>query len=207
MCHKIDMTGMVFGRWTVLRRTGSDKRGELLWLCRCSCGNESSLTGSSLRSGNSVSCGCYQKDHPSQRKHGASRTRLYGAWKAMIRRCENANTGAYKDYGARGIRVCERWRHSFENFLSDMGPRPKGHSIERKNNDGNYEPSNCHWAPSKDQANNTRANRVLSIHGETKTLTQWSEKSGVRVGTIWKRLSVGWNEERAVFDPVKIEEV
>jgi len=202
LSHRIDMTGKVFGRWTVLSRSGSDKRGELLWLCRCSCGNESSLTGSSLRSGNSISCGCYQAEHPSQKTHGASGTALYGTWKAMIRRCENKNTSAYDNYGGRGIEVCERWRHSFEDFLADMGPRPKGYSIERKNNNGNYEPSNCRWAPPKDQANNTRSNRVLSIRGESKTLTQWSEKSGVGAGTIWKRLSLGWDAERAVFEPV-----
>lgn len=105
MPKSIDICGKRFGRWTVLRGAGNDKRGEALWLCRCDCGKESSLRGSSLRAGHSVSCGCYKKENSPRRTHGASATKVYQVWKGMIRRCENKNTAAYKDYGARGIGV------------------------------------------------------------------------------------------------------
>lgn len=202
MTRMIDISGMIFCRWTVLREDGRDKRGEVLWRCRCKCGNESRITSSSLRSGNSRSCGCILKDHPPKKTHGASNTKLYQVWKGMIRRCENKNTRHYNDYGGRGISVCERWRHSFENFINDMGPRPEGYSIERKDNNGNYEPLNCIWASSKDQNNNTRNNRVIIIGGEQKTMTQWSTIYGISASTIWKRIKLGWSDEDSVLTPV-----
>ena len=208
MSEKKDLSGKTFGRWTAICVSGSDKRGELLWRCHCECGKESSITGGSLRSGNSISCGCFRRENPSQKKHGASvsgtpGSNLYCVWKAMISRCENKNTKSYQNYGGRGISVCDEWRHSFETFISDMGPRPQGHSIERKDNSGNYDHGNCRWANKKEQANNTRVNRTLTIDGDSKTLTQWSEISRISVGTIWKRLDMGWPEQAAVFNSIR----
>lgn len=202
-----DIQGKRFGRWLVLQRTGSDKRGESLWRCRCDCGNEAILIGGSLRTGNSVSCGCFKKENPPRKVHGASGTKMYGRWKGMIRRCENKKTRAYKDYGGRGISVCERWRNSFEAFVVDMGPCPDGYSLERKNNNGNYEPSNCIWVPSDIQANNNRRNRILVCNGESKTMAEWSKITEIKIGTIWKRLKTGWSDEEAILTPTTIEEV
>ena len=201
MSKRIDISGEIFGRWKVLGIAESDRRGELLWHCQCLCGTKSIIHGSSLRSGNSSSCGCYRSENPHRKTHGASLTQEYQVWKAMIRRCENKNVVEYKDYGGRGIGVCPQWRNSFEKFIEDMGERPAGRTIERKNNDGNYELDNCRWATKRDQANNTRANRVLTICGKKKTMSQWSRAYGKKVGTIWKRLTLGWTEEDAIKTP------
>ena len=199
MSKMIDISGKKFGRWTVIQKDKSDKAGIAVWLCRCDCGKESLISGNSLRSGNSISCGCFRKENPNHKTHGQSETKVYLVWRSMIARCYNKNVIAYKDYGGRGISVCDKWRDSFENFISDMGLPPPKHTIERKNNNGNYEPENCLWASYKVQANNRRGNRIIVINGISKTMSQWSEEYGVKVGTIWSRLKNGWSPELAVF--------
>lgn len=148
--------GKKFGRYTVLCRVGFKAK------CRCSCGEERMVYAYDLINGKSKSCGCLRKKILSKlkRKHGyttqTTQHPIYGAWKGMINRCESTNNKAYKHYGGRGIRVCKRW-HTFVNFADDMAASWKrGLSVERKNNDGNYEPSNCKWATMKEQANNRR---------------------------------------------------
>ena len=131
--------------------------------------------------------------------HQMSRTRFYASWREMKRRCYNENVRAYKWYGARGITVCERWRVSFELFFSDVGTRPPGMTIERIDNEGNYEPGNVRWATQKEQSNNTRASRWIELAGQRMTLMQWAEKTGLRCETISKRLDLlGWSVERAL---------
>ena len=162
---KVDMIGKKFNRWTVLKddgfTEGKNKR-YYRYLCVCDCGTVRSVIGRSLRKGITKSCGCLQKERAAaaQVKHGhASRggtTRTYYTWTGMIARCTQPHHGHYKYYGARGIKVCDRWLNSFENFLADMGERPAGRTIDRKNNDGNYEPSNCRWATPKEQVRNQR---------------------------------------------------
>jgi hypothetical protein len=121
----------------------------------------------------------------------------------MRTRCTNPNVPNYKDYGGRGIAVCERWR-SFEAFLADMGPRPGlGYSIERINNDGDYEPGNCRWADRAQQSNNRRNNRLLTWNGETKTLAEWSRTTGLDYAALLARLNRGWSVERALSTPMK----
>jgi hypothetical protein len=124
----------------------------------------------------------------------------YSVWASMLTRCHNPKSVRFYNYGGRGISVCERWATSFENFLDDMGFAPSpAYSIDRINNDGNYEPGNCRWATRKEQSNNTRFNRTLVIDGVSKTLTQWAESSGLGVSTIWARLNVyHWPESRAL---------
>ena len=160
----LDITGQRFGRLVALRDAGrkrnSNKRSTVVWLCRCDCGKEVITTGVLLRAGETKSCGCLKRINSGRRTHGMSsygttRTPEYVTWGMMRKRCNNKNDARYNDYGGRGITVCERW-NSFENFLADMGPRPKGFSIERVNVDGNYEPSNCKWIPWRDQSKNRR---------------------------------------------------
>jgi lambda repressor-like predicted transcriptional regulator len=125
-------------------------------------------------------------------------TRTWGAWKDMKARCLNTKLRNYHRYGGRGITVCERWM-KFENFLEDMGVRPDGMTLERKDNDGNYEPGNVIWASRFAQARNTRRNRYLTINGETQTISEWSREAGQNRETIRRRLSDGWKDIDAVF--------
>lgn len=130
-------------------------------------------------------------------------TTTYRSWSEMRQRCNNPNNDKYRWYGARGIRVCDRWDTSFENFFADMGERPAGHTLDRKETNGHYEPGNCRWATKRTQMNNMRTNRVLCIDAQDRTMTQWSEIYGVPVGTIWRRLELGWTPVDAVQRPVR----
>jgi len=133
--------------------------------------------------------------------HGLSRTPEYKAWKRMRCRCNNPGAHNYKDYGGRGITVCDRW-DSFENFLSDMGPRPSAwHSVERNQNDGDYEPGNCVWATKTEQARNRRSSRFLEIDGVRLTLAGWAERFGQSVHKVHKRLKRGWTITEALERP------
>ena len=166
------------------------------WKCLCDCGTEIYAAGHNLDSGNTQSCGCLHRDN--HRTHGKTKSRVYVIWKAMRRRCQSPKALEFKNYGGRGISVCERWQ-TFENFYEDMGDPPDGFSIERENNDGNYEPSNCRWASYKEQLNNTRSNRFLEAFGKRQTLTQWSEELNIPVTTIRNRLDrAGLSVERAL---------
>jgi hypothetical protein len=150
----VDMTGQSFGRLTVIGRAeNAGKRTR--WLCRCECGGEKPFQRGDLLFGRAVSCGCYR--NAVHTKHGLCHTSEYSIWAGMNDRCSNPNNNAWKYYGGRGIKVCDRWRASFEAFFADIGPRPTSkHSIDRINNDGNYEPGNVRWATATVQANNKR---------------------------------------------------
>lgn len=152
-----DITGQRFGRLTALAPTRSAS-GRFCWLWRCDCGKETVARSGPVRAGQMQSCGCFriERVRAAITTHGASRTPEYDCWIAMFQRCYNPKNPMFKYYGGRGIEVCERW-HKFENFLADMGRRPAGrYSIERIDNDGNYEPRNCKWIPQGEQAKNTR---------------------------------------------------
>lgn len=159
------LSGQKFGRVAVIDRA-PNQSGRVMWNCRCDCGHEVVVRGSALTSGNSKSCGCLVAESMAAtgRKNGThnlSRTPEYHSWKAMSARCYDPNNNRFRYYGARGVTVCQRWRDSFEAFLSDMGPKPSPrHSIDRKETNGRYEPDNCRWATPSEQSKNRRPYRT-----------------------------------------------
>lgn len=194
----IDLTGKRFGRLTVIRRHGTTAYKHPTWLCHCSCGNEHVVTGCSLSQGASRSCGCLDRDQKRamcierNTTHGLSKTKIYKTWVGIRTRCYNPRSTGYHKYGAKGIRVCKRWRHSFENFLEDMGlPPSHKHTIDRRDNHKDYSPSNCRWATQKEQQNNRTNNVRITYAGKTLGLPEWASRIGLDRNTIRNRLKAG----------------
>jgi hypothetical protein len=161
MPKPIDMTGKRFGKLVVIERHGSCSNRHYTWLCKCDCGKKSIVIGGKLRDGSTRSCGCLRDEvrTSGNTTHGKWNTPEWKAWNNIIQRCTNQNSPAYRNYGGRGISVCSEWRHSFDKFYTDMGKRPSSkHSIDRIENNGNYEPNNCRWTTEKVQQNNKRNN-------------------------------------------------
>lgn len=209
-----DLTGQCFGKLTVVSRapnrlipSGVRKISRVMWLCACSCGSGKDVLAAtgSLVGGNTQSCGCKRLDTlaADQGARDISKHPLYARWAGMIQRCTNHNHIGYENYGGRGVVVCERWRNSFLDFLKDMGDMPgRGYSIERKENDGNYEPGNCVWATKGEQSRNTCRNRWIEIGGVTLTVRDWEKERGFKRGAIQRRIDLGWNPEQAVLEPI-----
>lgn len=203
----IDLTGNVYGRLTVIKYFGysitpKGKRRNK-WECLCSCGNVAVVGGSDLRKGHTLSCGCYQKEQISNaiKTHGLSKTRLYRIWSGMKKRCENPNAERYPHYGGRGITVCKEWNtfESFRDWALNNGYNEKL-SIDRKDLNKGYEPSNCKWSTDKEQANNTSRSHTVEFNGETHTISEWSEITGITRRTLNKRINNGWSPERALTE-------
>lgn len=200
MSKYINITGKVFGRLTAVERVKNDRHGRTMWLCLCSCGSEVKVLAYSLRSGHSKSCGCLKRDlaRAVTTTHGSSKTKTYKLWAGMKDRCNNPNNSAYFYYGDRGIGYCKAWEF-FEAFSKDMGPRPRGATLERLNNNADYSPDNCVWASKTAQANNRRSNKHLTFRGTTKTVSQWSNELGIPYGTLWSRIRLGWPVEEILM--------
>lgn len=207
--NKIDVIGHRYGRLLVEAEAGKDARGSTRVAVLCDCGTRKTVGLNPLRSGKTTSCGCRNLEVARElivkrsTTHGMSKSSTYHIWNNMWARCTNTNNQAYQDYGGRGIDVCDRWQ-TFENFLADMGERPRGMSIDRRNNDLGYEPENCRWATTKEQSRNTRANFVIEFRGVTACLAEHCERLGLAYKTISSRIyKHGWTVEKALSAPVR----
>jgi len=184
----IDEIGNRYGRLRVIRRVPNDKK-RAKWECICDCGKTISVIGDSLRTGNTKSCGCLHRETllNIQTTHDKKYTFSYVSWENMKSRCNNPNRNGYKDYGGRGITVCKRW-DKFENFYEDMGDRPKGMTLERTDNEGDYSPNNCTWATHTEQSRNSRHNVMIKYQGKTQCMSVWAEELGINYKALWFRL-------------------
>lgn len=196
--HRLELSGQTFGQWSVIEISHRNKTGEVFWRCICSCGTERAVVARSLRMGTSISCGCTAKNWCT--KHGKEGSSIYNIWAGMVQRCHNPKSGHYHRYGARGISVCQEWRDSFENFYRDMGDRPDGLTLDRINNDGNYEPGNCRWATIIEQINNRRVTRFLTLGEDRRPLMEWARFFGVTQKYLACRLDRGWSDERILTE-------
>ena len=197
-----NITGQRYGRLTVV---GLAAIGPRAWVCKCDCGNAVTITNPKLRCGNNRSCGCLQKEITGARfrTHGMTNQKVYRAWKAMIARCERPKTQLFHRYGGRGISVCTQWRESFQSFFNDMGHPPSSlHSLDRINNNGNYEPGNCRWSTRTEQLRNYSRNVLLTVKGETMPIAAWTERMGFPYREIENRIRGGWSVEDAVLTPI-----
>lgn len=207
MAKLIDLNGKTFGRLTVIERAENNKNGSARWLCKCSCGNTKIIQSCHLTRGKVKSCGCYNSDFSklNHTKHGKSNTRIYRIWKAMKDRCYREKNIAFRNYGGRGIKVCDEWYHDFETFCE--WAMSNGYSneltIDRIDVNGNYEPSNCRWITLKEQSNNTRTNHRLVYKGVSKNISQWADALNIKRATLQRRIDLGWSIERALTTPKK----
>jgi hypothetical protein len=201
-----DITGRTFGQLTVERYL--EKRGSSqYWECRCSCGVVKPVSYSNLGR-QTFSCGCRKNKKTAERnyRHGLRHHPLFHTWRQIHQRCEKPKHHAFPDYGARGIYVCARWSgpDGLQNFIADMGDPPSPtHSVDRRDNDGPYSPDNCHWATKKEQARNSRRNRLLTVDGRTQCVVAWAEETGINPNTLRTRLRKGWTPAAAVTTPVR----
>lgn len=207
----IDLTGCVFGRLTVLNKHGNQKPTQ--WLCRCECGELTIINSSNLRTGNTTSCGCFNREKAGERlrTHGLSGTPEYVSWCNIKDRCYNTSNKSYNYYGGRGITMCSEWMASFEQFYTDMGPKPgPEYSIDRIDNDKGYEPGNCRWATHAEQANNQQSNRRIEFRGQEMSFNELAILTDIPRDLLYKRVHVhGMDIETAVTkekpEPILVE--
>ena len=197
--NRRNLIGDKFGRLTVIEKAKSIK-GRAMWLCLCECGNKTTVIGSNLIRGNSLSCGCLTDELNSKRMstHGKSKTRIYGIWIGMKQRCYNPKVNSYKNYGGKGITVCDEWmgENGFCNFeeWSIKNGYSEDLTIDRIDPNGNYEPSNCRWADKETQMNNMTTNIYLTYNGKKQTISQWSKETGIKSATLNYRHRKGWSD-------------
>ena len=208
----LDLSGRKFERLTCVKDVGRTKGHNVLWLCKCECGNETIVAAGRLMSEGTKSCGCLQKErnaiahttHSLSRDKDGKRSKLYHVWDGMKQRCLNPNSTFYKDYGGRGIMVCESWMNypEFHKWAIDNG-YGAGLTIERQDVNGGYSPDNCCWASRAQQSRNKRSNRQLTFQGVTRILVEWAGVVGIRQSILSTRLSRGWSVERTLSQPLR----
>ena len=203
-----DLTGMKFGRLTVIERTENSESGKTRWLCRCDCGKEIVVCGCNLKNNHTQSCGCIHHEVVSRvfGTHHMSQSRIYSIWVNIKTRCLNHKAVNYHNYGGRGITICNEWQNDFQAFYDYVSKlehfNEKGYSLDRINNNGNYEPNNLRWADLKTQSRNTRANLIVIYKGKSMPLIDAAELSGIAFPTLWARVRNGDTGDR-LFRPVK----
>ena len=209
MALRINPIGKVYGRLTVTSAAGikvsPSGRRRSLWFCLCECGGSTTISSKVLAEGSSRSCGCLQKDRVSSAvsTHRLSKSKMYKVWTAMKQRCHNPNDANFHRYGARGISVCQRWKESFSDFLSDVGESPQpGMSLDRINNDLGYEPGNVRWATATEQLSNTRRSIRIEHNGRTLSLKQWSVELCMAYTTLRQRINKGMPAAAAFTTPI-----
>ena len=198
-----DLTGKRFERLVVLKQANDyikpNGRHESNWLCQCDCGNIVEVLGYSLKSGHTKSCGCLHEEtlKTIAITHGDSYSKLYGVYISIIDRCYNPNNKRFKDYGGRGIIVCDEWKDSYLNFKkwAVFSGYKEGLSIDRKNNDLGYSPSNCRWVTRIVQQNNMRKNHIVEYNGQSKTIAEWSRELNIKYDKLWKSIKKGLDIE------------
>lgn len=203
--YKKDLKGKTFGKLTVKEFYKREGRNTL-WICECECGNTKITSTNTLMAGDCRSCGCLQN-----KKHDDNYKRLFNIYHAMIRRCYAKKHIHYKNYGGRGIKICDEWLDKENGFLNFYNwAIQNGYNnnltIDRIDNNGNYEPSNCRWTTYKEQGNNRNNNKIIKAFGKEKTIAEWSEETGLKHTTIRMRLERGWSPEEAVSTPVKVKQ-
>lgn len=204
-----DLTGMTFGRWKVIERAGTNKHGKVVWLCECSCENHTlkKVTANSLLSGHSKSCGCLGRESSKIRHtiHGGKGTKIYNIWQAIKTRVTNPNAHNYKNYGGRGIKICEEWLdfNNFYNWAMNNGYKD-GLSIERKDVNGNYCPENCCWITIEEQRLNKRkcSSHFIEFEGQRKTIKEWAKQKNINYMTLFTRICyLNWEIGKALNTP------
>lgn len=211
MSEKKDLTGLRFMHLLVLEEAGKNKSGRTMWLCKCDCGKLHKTAGKYLLNGDTTSCGCRRKrilaeTTKRQTTHKMSGSTIYAKWQSIKDRCNNPKNKEYSYYGERGITICKEWANSFENFYewAISNGYADGLTIDRINNNGNYEPSNCRWVDMKTQANNTSRNHYLPYKGEIKTMAEWAAIVGISYSTLRARInSYNWPIEKAFETPIR----
>jgi len=202
--RRYELAGQRFGRLVVIDR--SFKKYHWHWRCVCDCGTEKDICQILLIQGKTNSCGCLRQKLVGDRSrtHGGASRPEYKIWGGIKKRCLNPASPAYKNYGGRGIKICDRWLHDFAAFLADMGPRPSpSHSIDRIDNNGDYCPENCRWATDGEQSRNTRVNRIVEFGGKSMPACDWDKELGFTPGTVKNRLHRGWTVERILTTPLR----
>ena len=197
-----DLTGIKFNRLTVLKFSHRELRNNkwrYYWLCKCECGNEILIDRDNIKQGKQKSCGCYEKENPSRKTHGYSKTRIYRIYNDIKNRCYYENDKYYNIYGGREIIMCDEWLNDFMTFCNwaIKNGYKENLSIDRIDVNGNYEPNNCRWITNKEQANNTRKNHFVTYNNETHTLKEWSEILNINYGTLKSRIKRGWDIHKA----------
>lgn len=198
MPKKVEMVGMTFNKLTVLEQSATSENKKLHYRCACECGSLSIVDGAALRSGNTKSCGCHRKAVSSDKafKHGYVGTKTYGVWESIKKRCLDTKNRSYKNYGGRGITICDEWKNNFLSFLKDMGEAPEKCVIDRIDNDKSYEPGNCRWITQKENCRNKRNNIYLTFSGEKRLLVEWAEIFQVSESLFRKRHASGLTEDQ-----------
>lgn len=200
MTKRVDITGQRLGKLTVIEFAENKYQGKAYWRCLCDCGNITVASGQHLRSGVTTSCGCAQRRMAREllTTHNDSKSKEFTIWFGIKQRCYNQNSSSYSYYGGRGIKMCDRWFNSYENFLADMGRAPsQKHTIERSNVNEHYSPVNCRWATRQEQSNNTRANIMVDYNGHVMSLTLWCYLFDLNYPKVSYRLKSGWNINKA----------